>query len=77
MKDEDSYFEWEAKQAKLAFGRIETRKSSYIRYCEDCGTTIDKTEPYRYQVWRFNFEPRGHINQRIDCEFCARKDDKY
>lgn len=71
---EPDYEEWAAKQFAYAFQRSEVRKCRKDIFRADCGHEVDVTEPYRYQVWRTNDEPRGHINQRTDCEFCARRD---
>lgn len=56
-----------------AFQRIEERHARLKRQL-DCGCWIDASEPYRYQVWRLNDSPRGTLEQRTDCEFCARID---
>jgi len=75
MTDEErEAYEWEANQLKPEFFRSETRRTRLKRLC-DCGHWIDGTEPYRYMVWK----DRGDdgIQQRTDCEFCARKDDSY
>jgi hypothetical protein len=56
-----------------AFARTEHRHARLKRQV-DCGHWIDGTEPYRYQVWKLNCDPRGVIHQRTDCEFCARRD---
>lgn len=72
----EAYLEWEEKQRAVAFERSETRKARLKRKL-DCGHWIDGTEPYRYSVWRTNDMPRGTIEQRLDCEFCAREDNHY
>ena len=60
----------------FAFRREERRRTLLKRLC-DCGCWIDGGEPYRYQVWRLNVMPAGVIEQRTDCEFCARVDNRY
>ena len=68
------YQERERWLAAIAFARTCTRRARLKRPL-DCGHVIDGSEPYRYQVWRVNGDPRGAISQRTDCEFCARHDD--
>jgi len=75
-EDLESYLEWQEKQDSYAFFREETRKRR-LKFRADCGHLVDGTEPYRYQAWRINRMPRGVIEQRTDCEFCARKDVSY
>ena len=59
-----------------AFARTETRRRR-LKALMDCGHWIDGSEPYRYQVWRLNSAPRGVIEQRTECEECARRDYNY
>jgi hypothetical protein len=59
-----------------AFFREDRRKTRLKRLL-DCGHWIDGTEPYRYLVWRLVSDPRSTIQQRLDCEFCARTDARY
>lgn len=56
-----------------AFRRVDERRASLKRRLT-CGHWIDGGEPYRYSVWRVNLQPRGELEQRTDCEFCARVD---
>ena len=74
--EEAEYLEWMAKQDAYAFYRVVTRRAKLKRELT-CGHWIDASEPYRYQVWRVNNMPRGKIEQRTDCEFCARVDANY
>lgn len=74
MDEEEDYLQWEARQNAYAFQRTVVRHRRRDIFRADCGHEVDVTEPYRYQVWRVNNEPRGQINQRTDCEFCARRD---
>jgi hypothetical protein len=60
----------------FAFYRAESRKSRLKRLC-DCGHWIDGTEPYRYQVWKLRPSQSRGVEQRLDCEFCARTDNSY
>ena len=73
---EADYREWAAKQAAYAFYRVDRRKRR-LKFRADCGHLVDGTEPYRYIVSRINGWPRGVIEQRTDCEFCARADEGY
>lgn len=66
-------FTFEKWLCAFSFRRTETRRTILKRLL-DCGHWIDGSEPYRYQVWRLNLDPRGEITQRRDCEFCARSD---
>ena len=66
----------QADEWDFAFHRTDLRKTRLKRLC-DCGHWIDGTEPYRYQVWKLRSAPRRRIDQRIDCEFCARSDNAY
>jgi hypothetical protein len=78
--DELEYLAWEKKQHAYAFSRTVYRHCRKKRLC-DCGHWVDgsakNTEVYRYSVWRINSEPRGHINQRTDCDVCSRVDSRY
>lgn len=56
-----------------AFARSELRRTLLKRLCT-CGHWIDGGEPYRYQVWRLRLMAPGELEQRSDCEFCARVD---
>ena len=62
---------WERAQAAFAFARECVRRALLKRRC-DCGHWIDGGEPYRYQVWKL--AGASSIDQRTDCEFCARGD---
>lgn len=68
--DDEAYERW---LYATAFERTATRAARLKRKL-DCGHWIDGSEPYRYQVWRTNDQPRGVLSQRTDCEFCARGD---
>ena len=70
----DDWREWERRQGSYAFARVEGRRSSYRR-SGDCGHAIDRTEPYRYSVWKIVGD--DGIGQRCDCEPCARADNRY
>lgn len=74
--DELAYRAELEREFAFAFHRSETRRTRLKRRC-DCGHWIDGTEPYRYSVWRVNSDPAGVIQQRLDCEFCARADNRY
>lgn len=76
LTEEDLYWQAEAHRLAFAFFRVEKRRRR-LKVKLDCGHTIDGSEPYRYSVWRTNDMPRGKIEQRTDCEFCARRFDKY
>lgn len=65
------YLAWERAAAMPAFERTEERKTILKRRC-DCGHWIDGSEPYRYQVWKMR--DALQLEQRRDCEFCARVD---
>lgn len=67
-RDEDEF--------AFAFYRTERRKTRLKRLC-DCGHWIDGTEPYRYQVWKLRSSSTARVEQRLDCEFCARADNAY
>ena len=71
---EDEYRKWAAKQEAYAFSRTEMRTRRFDFFRADCGHKVGKSERYRYQVWRVNCEPRGHINQRTDCEPCVKEE---
>jgi hypothetical protein len=74
--DEEAIEKYERWLSRLAFARTTTRRAKLKKQL-DCGHVIDGTEPYRYSVWRRNYDDRGVIHQRTDCEFCARKDNRY
>jgi hypothetical protein len=74
--EEYEALEYERRMFAYSFHRTEVRKAKLKRPC-DCGHWIDGSEPYRYCVWRTNDMPRGTIQQRTDCEFCARADNRY
>lgn len=57
----------------VAFSRTCTRRTRLKRGPLDCGHVIDGTEPYRYQVWKVS--GTVGVEQRLDCEFCARVDE--
>jgi len=57
----------------FAFARSCVRRTRLKRGPLDCGHVIDGSEPYRYQVWKVR-GTRG-VEQRLDCEFCARVDE--
>lgn len=59
--------------SRFAFERSCTRRTRLKRGPLDCGHVIDGSEPYRYQVWKVP-GTRG-VEQRLDCEFCARDDE--
>lgn len=63
---------WERAQLMPAFERTEERTTILKRRC-DCGHWIDGSEPYRYQVWKMRHDG-SRLEQRRDCEFCARVD---
>lgn len=65
------YREWVERQCRPAFFRVEVRRTRLKRQC-DCGCVIDGSEPYRYQVWKM--PGSAGVEQRLDCEFCARVD---
>jgi hypothetical protein len=65
---------WERRQHEPAFERVEVRRSRLKRRC-DCGHWIDGSEPYRYAVWKVR--GAAGVEQRLDCEFCARVDARY
>lgn len=73
VEDAEAFEQW---LYAFAFRREDRRRSSRIRVA-DCGHEVDRTEPYRYLVWRVNCDPAGTIHQRADCEFCARADHHY
>jgi hypothetical protein len=62
----------------VAFGRTCTRAARLKRRC-DCGHWVDGsrtgTELYRYQVWKL--VGATELEQRTDCEPCARVDARY
>ena len=59
------------RESQPVFYRTEVRRTRLKRRC-DCGCVIDGSEPYRYQVWKMPGS-RG-VEQRLDCEFCSRRD---
>lgn len=67
----DDYLAWVKRQGALAFARVSDRRARLKRRC-DCGHVIDGSEPYRYQVWKYNGD--AELSQRTDCESCARRD---
>lgn len=69
---EADYLAWERRRSAVSFARECIRRARLKRRL-DCGHTVDGSEPYRYQVWRFNLDPPG-VSQRTDCEQCARVD---
>lgn len=66
----DAFMRREARIGTTAFQRFCTRKSKLKRKLE-CGHYIDASEPYRYGVWKLY---GSELEQRRDCEFCARED---
>jgi hypothetical protein len=62
------------KLGSFAFHRVEVRHTRLKRRC-DCGCWVDGSEPYHYQVWKL--VGAAGIEQRLDCEFCARVDGRY
>jgi hypothetical protein len=74
--DLEEYLAWEERQMEFAFHSVRIRKRR-LKFRADCGHLVDGTEPYRYTVYRVNNMPRGRIEQRTDCEFCAREDQVY
>lgn len=70
----ESFLEWERKQNAVAFTRTETRCTRLKRRL-DCGHVIDGSQPYRYHVFKLNSDTS--LNQRTDCEVCARADVSY
>jgi hypothetical protein len=67
------YLAWEARRSRPEFARACVRRRR-LKARMDCGHTIDGSELYRYQVWKYVDEPLG---QRTDCEVCAREDNRY
>ena len=55
-----------------AFARSETRRTRLKRGPLDCGHVIDGSEPYRYHVWKVR--GTAGVEQRRECEFCARRE---
>jgi len=76
LTEEEAYIQFEERRLAYAFFRVCKRKRR-LKVKLDCGHTIDGSEPYRYSVWRTNDMPPGTIEQRTDCEFCARRFDRY
>lgn len=75
-ESDDDFADYERWLARYSFVRTVVRRALRKRLC-DCGHVIDGSEPYRYAVWRRNYDDRGVIHQRTDCEFCARADSRY
>lgn len=59
----------------FAFQRSCTRRARLKRGPLDCGHVVDGSEPYRYHVWKVPGS-RG-VEQRLECEFCARRDARH
>jgi hypothetical protein len=55
------------------FSRLERRRTR-LKRALDCGHVIDGSEPYRYQVWKM--PGTVGVEQRADCEFCSRVDER-
>lgn len=58
---------------RFAFARSCVRHTRLKRGPLDCSHVIDAGEPYRYQVWKL--PGTVGVEQRLDCEFCARVDE--
>lgn len=69
-----TFEEWAARetrrQSRPAFARVCVRRRK-LKTRLDCGHVIDGSELYRYQVWKWF---GGGLEQRMDCELCARVD---
>lgn len=76
--NDPEYWAWleaELRSHRPWFARTEYRHTRLKRRL-DCSHWIDGGEPYRYQVW-LERDSGARIAQRTDCEFCARRDNRY